>query len=424
MKLFSLLCLLLPAIVMDAPKPVKITFHVSDWNKQEIFLNVAGSEMPVKLDEKGEGSVQLDIDKPQYVSLENTRMFLEPGKDLVANIRYLKKEGFRPKEFSGPGAPENNVLKSADIIFAAAPIFEGIRKADMDVDNAVEQFLKLPVLQKLSEPFRKMEAQKFKFQYVTRMSWWQTVDEQLWKKTFIEDASYLATYEYQNYLVGINKFFAGKKNEGDSITRQVLSAARNFKNAKITDYLIDRYLKEYIENVSIDGTDELIPLYYKYVSDTKKKAEFKKYLDLRAGSRKGATCVNFSCPDPDGKIISLADLKGKYVLIDYWATWCGACLSEMPALRQQEERYHKNNIVFLGISIDDGDERIAKWKIKAKELPGLQVLQTSKELKNQFILPYIPRYILLDPQGVVINSNMPRPSDPQFAKTLESLSGF
>jgi thiol-disulfide isomerase/thioredoxin len=407
---------------MGAIKPVKITFQMSGWDKQEIFLNISGSEIPIKLDEKGVGSIQLDINKPQYVSLENTRMFLEPGKSLVANIRYLKEDGFRPTGFSGAGAAENNVLNSTDIIFAAAPIFDGIKNTDLD--DAVEQFLKLPLLQKFSEPFRAMEAQKFRFQFVTRISRWQAVDEKVWKKALIEDTSYLPTYEYQSFLVGMNNFFAKRINEGDSITRPVLSAVRTFSNTKITDYLIDRYVKEYIENVRIDGTDELASLYYKYVSDPNKKTEFKRYLDLRVGSRKGATCLDFSYPDPDGKIISLADLKGKYVLIDFWATWCGACLYEMPALHQMEERYHKNNIVFLGVSIDEGDERIAKWKIKAKELPGLQVLQTSKDLKKQFAVPYIPRYILLDPQGIIINSNMPRPSDPQFGKVLESLPGF
>jgi thiol-disulfide isomerase/thioredoxin len=122
---------------------------------------------------------------------------------------------------------------------------------------------------------------------------------------------------------------------------------------------------------------------------------------------------------------SLHDLKGKYVYIDVWATWCGPCIAETPYLKKIEEAYLGKNIEFVSISIDERKE-YDKWKsmIKDKELGGIQLL-ADKAWNSDFILDYkiigIPRFILIDPKGNIITPKAPRPSEDKLKELFNSL---
>lgn len=126
-----------------------------------------------------------------------------------------------------------------------------------------------------------------------------------------------------------------------------------------------------------------------------------------------------------GGTTSLDDLKGKYVYIDVWATWCGPCIKEIPALKRMEDEFNGKNIEFVSISIDKKKD-YDKWKkmIVDKDLKGTQLLADS-DWKSSFVQDYsikgIPRFILLDPQGNIVNANAPRPSNPSLKSLLESL---
>jgi len=123
---------------------------------------------------------------------------------------------------------------------------------------------------------------------------------------------------------------------------------------------------------------------------------------------------------------SLDDLKGKYVYIDVWATWCGPCLAEIPYLKEVEKAYHGKNIEFVSLSIDEPKD-YDKWKtmIKEKELGGIQLL-ADKAWQSEFVKNYrisgIPRFILIDPKGNIITPDAPRPSKKELKELFKSLS--
>jgi len=132
---------------------------------------------------------------------------------------------------------------------------------------------------------------------------------------------------------------------------------------------------------------------------------------------------------------SLNDLKGKYVYVDVWATWCGPCKAEIPSLKLVEKEYHDKDIEFVSISVDNGrgyknkskDAAKEGWKkmIADKEMGGLQ-LYADKDWKSDFVTGYkingIPRFILIGPDGNVINPDAPRPSSPKLKKLFNSLN--
>ena len=126
-----------------------------------------------------------------------------------------------------------------------------------------------------------------------------------------------------------------------------------------------------------------------------------------------------------GGTTSLADLKGKYVYIDVWATWCGPCKAEIPSLKKIEKKYHDKNIEFVSLSIDVKQAHGA-WKqmIIDKELGGIQ-LMSDNDWKSKFVTDYgiqgIPRFILIDPAGNIVNSDAPRPSDTKLVDLFNEL---
>ena len=135
-----------------------------------------------------------------------------------------------------------------------------------------------------------------------------------------------------------------------------------------------------------------------------------------------------------GGTTSLADLRGKYVYVDVWATWCGPCIAEIPSIKKLEAQYRDKNIQFLSISIDDamrsggGELEVAKnkWRtmVEKESLVGIHLF-SDKNWESDFIKNYniqgIPRFILIDPNGNVVDANAPRPSSKKLVEMFDSL---
>ncbi len=139
----------------------------------------------------------------------------------------------------------------------------------------------------------------------------------------------------------------------------------------------------------------------------------------------GNPAPDFTLADVNGKYVSLNDLKGKYIYIDFWATWCGPCKEEIPHLKELEKKYRDRNIHFVSISFDN-EKSHEGWLnfVKDNELSGIQLFADSAShnvLSEAFNIQLIPRFVLLDQEGKIVDANAPRPSDEKLVTLLEDL---
>ena len=178
----------------------------------------------------------------------------------------------------------------------------------------------------------------------------------------------------------------------------------------------------------LDNTEDLDSLLI--VSEQKDAVSLEKQLLSMYKEKQGLMTLNgkespefVDYENYKGGSTSLADLKGKYVYIDIWATWCGPCLAEIPSLKAVEKEYHGKNIEFVSISVDDQSAH-TKWRtmIEEKELGGMQLFaKNDRSFVTAYNVTGIPRFILIDPQGKVVKADAPRPSNPQLKKLFQSL---
>jgi peroxiredoxin len=122
----------------------------------------------------------------------------------------------------------------------------------------------------------------------------------------------------------------------------------------------------------------------------------------------GAQAPDFVLPTPADKQVTLADYRGKYVLLDFWASWCHPCRAENPQLLKAYEAYKNRNFEVLGISLDEGRE---KWlrAIAEDQLPWTQVADLSgpqNEAAQRYNIQSIPQNFLLDPTGKIVAVNL------------------
>lgn len=190
--------------------------------------------------------------------------------------------------------------------------------------------------------------------------------------------------------------------QGDKLTEEFIKAHKD----KLAGALIIN------ERVVTLGTPEKVKEYYALLTPEVQNSFYgkkvKREIEIAEKTAIGATAPEFSQTDVNGKVIKLSDYKGKYVLVDFWASWCGPCRKENPYVVKAYNIYHEKGLEIVGVSLDDKKEL---WE-KAIEKDGLTWNHVSdlKGWKNEAAVLYgvkmVPTNYLIDPEGKIIDKNL------------------
>lgn len=167
-------------------------------------------------------------------------------------------------------------------------------------------------------------------------------------------------------------------------------------------------------------TEAMAPVQQYLVTDLQKERYLAYEKTLRHFAA-GEPAINFSGVDVTGNKVSLQDLKGKVVVVDVWATWCGPCKEEMPYLSKLEEEMEGKNVVFLGCSVDEAKDR-EKWIdfVKKQEMKGTQIFMSGwSDITKSYDIKGIPRFMVFDQKGNIVSVDAPRPSEPALKALIE-----
>ena len=129
--------------------------------------------------------------------------------------------------------------------------------------------------------------------------------------------------------------------------------------------------------------------------------------ELKRLDKVGKPAPAFATENIKGSPVRLADYRGKYVLLDFWATWCAPCLSELPRLQAAYAAYHNAGFEIIGVSLDENKAAVSDFT-KVRNIPWPQVhnASSSADLVEAFGVITIPAVYLIDPEGVIVRLDL------------------
>jgi peroxiredoxin len=124
----------------------------------------------------------------------------------------------------------------------------------------------------------------------------------------------------------------------------------------------------------------------------------------RAGNswpQKGSPAPDFTLPDLTGTLVSLADFRGKVVLLNIWATWCLPCVEEMPSMEKLHREMQGEDFSILAVSIDNAGAEVVIPFVEKHDLSFTVLVDRKATLKRLFQATGVPESIIIDQQGII-----------------------
>ncbi len=205
-------------------------------------------------------------------------------------------------------------------------------------------------------------------------------------------------------LDSINKAFTEMIN---NLEVQMDQSLKDYNDVCATAYFVSSTL---MSDLSIDILREVYGNLTDRVKESSAGKEFKAGIDRLSQVNVGGYAPDFTLTTPDGKKVSLSQFRGKVLLLDFWATWCGPCLREMPNVIEIYKRYHSKGLEILGVSLDE-EKSADKWRQMIKDRGmnwnhGSSLQGWDCPVARLFNVTAIPRMYIIDKDGKIIAQDL------------------
>ncbi|MFA6403292.1 MAG: TlpA disulfide reductase family protein [Salinivirgaceae bacterium] len=428
-------------------KKTILSGKVNHSNNSEIILisdQLADTSM---LDKTNQFSFTINLSVGRYFILRNgsksIRIFLNPGDNL--NVEYDLNDVINSTQFTGTGAATNGYLKEksqrmleqsiylshlyevpekqfrylADSIYVMGKIYlEAYKESHPELSDLFIEQEQVALLydwaNQLME-YPRLNNQSIPIEKGTYFSFMNKLD--------VNNPTLLNIYEYKLFL---NSYIAwntdeqlknsSNKNE-DTYEVSLIRMQQTNKlitNEAVKNYLLASILKEQVKYFGYKNTELLFEVFEFNCTDTKLKKEllipFQRYKALLVNDK--APSVTFV--DVTGQTFTLDNFKGSYVYIDVWATWCLPCKRESPHFEELSRKFSNKNIQFVSLSVDEDGKDWKEYLTTFSYAHNQFWVTNPNDFLKNYLIKTIPRFIIIDPEGKIFDSEAFRPSEPDL----------
>jgi thiol-disulfide isomerase/thioredoxin len=388
------------------------------------FLNVkiGKFQFPLYLAPGSDISVTFDADYPDALPVikgkgarENSYMLayqqdIEPENSRSYFINLIS--GSTPEDFSV--AVENSLTEKLSYLND----FQGFSELDKNFVSKLENIyayeryellMLFPRVWSSSNPEVELEMPEDYFDFLT--------DEEIFNDTAANSMPYFAfANEYLAKCVADNE--EPTDDSQVSFQNNFLTASQVF-SGKTRDAMLAKTMLDMIRYGNFDKASEFFTLFLEKITPGYYKDFVSAEYETTAAVTPGKPAPDFTLEDIDGNPVSMSDFRGKVVYLDFWASWCGPCMRQMPAMKELKKRMEGKDVVFLYISIDEDQEA---WRntVAREEIVGvhLNVAGRHQPVPASYVVRGIPKFYLIGRDGMIIDNVPPRPSNPTIDQAI------
>jgi thiol-disulfide isomerase/thioredoxin len=393
----------------------------------------------------GEFSIPVKIEYPgyKYLILGKTRkqLFFAPGYSLYVTITPTAVADSSEFRITGEGATENYLLDSVNIavnnmdrsFFRKEPK-DALKDIDSGYMGVNTYFDKLTSRFDPDSTFVNYEKASLKYiaagtkafignrQHIKDPEYYSFV-----RNLDLNNEKYWQIPEYRgffdSYLNAQTQMRVPEEASDEEFLDTLLVCIQKLENKKIREYFMQNKIHMFLASDLVSDPEKYHQYFQKYNTNPAYEREMNSLLKQKLLLAHGKPAPFFSLPDSENKMVSLSDFRGKYVYLDFWATWCGPCMEEMPDYFKLQSDYKKKDVVFLSVSFDtDKNKWLAFLKDNSSSQNNLfEEREFHSAIAKSYGLEAIPVFMLIDKDGNMIQKNAPRPSSKEIRPLLDSL---
>jgi thiol-disulfide isomerase/thioredoxin len=453
MKQTIIFMLLLTSIILSCEKDKKATIagNISGTDNTPLLLrdgklSYEPDTLPVI---NGNFSKTIDLNNAGFVYLMygNLRkvLFLSPGYSL--NISFQGTHPEKTYKIEGNGATENIVLdsisKSLEKLNYSFIYHQPLEISMHYIDSAFKslniQFKELIGSKQIDPVFIEYEKISLECQAASlrtivgqRNNASDTGFYNFLNDIGLTQDKYLNVPEYREFLSTycslkaqkiIDKMDSAQTEKPGSYLDAVLQVIQKLENQKVKEYLFFNEINGHLKYYGVKDFSKYSTFFSRHNTDPIYAKELQKNYVKKQLLAPGKPAPGFTCADINNNQISLNDFIGKFVYIDFWATWCGPCRKELPEYMKLQADYKNKNIIFISISLDDNKKSWEKSLEENKPQCVSLVAENgwNSKVARAYQISGIPTFVLIDKSGKIIDSQAPRPSSSEIRKKLDDL---